>query len=140
ITGVYARLAATKERLSGRRAGRDAHVPGEPYLNAEAFLADLKVIDESLRGHRGARLADSRLKQLLRAVDVFGFHLTAVDQRQNSDVHARVVHELLAEANVHADYQGLDETRRVALLMQELSHTRPLHSPFVDYSAETRSE
>jgi phosphoenolpyruvate carboxylase len=59
---------------------------------------------------------------------------------QNSAVHERVVAELLKVAGVEADYAGLSEGARLALLRQELASPRPLMSGFSDYSDETRSE
>ena len=50
-------------------------------------------------------LADDRLARLREAVRVFGFHLSGLDMRQNSDVHEEVVAELLAWAGVHPDYR-----------------------------------
>ena len=74
------------------------------------------------------------------AVAAFGFHLAVMDQRQNSDVHERVVGELLAQAGVCEDYLSLPEARRVALLVAELASPRLLRSPYRDYGDETRSE
>ena len=44
-----------------------------------------------------------RLTRLIRAVETFGFHLATLDLRQNSDVHARVVGELLKVAGVTSE-------------------------------------
>jgi phosphoenolpyruvate carboxylase len=85
-------------------------------------------------------MARGRLRRLRRAVDLFGFHLAAVDLRQNSDVHERTVAELLATARPGVDYRALDEEARIALLLEELSTPRPLASPAVEYSEETRGE
>jgi phosphoenolpyruvate carboxylase len=51
--------------------------------------ADLKVLANSLKLNGSANLAGGRLRSLLRAVQVFGFHLAPIDLRQNSEVHAR---------------------------------------------------
>jgi len=48
--------------------------------------------------------------------------------------------ELLAAAGRCPDYEALDEPARIALLAQELVTPRPLYSPFLDYSEETRGE
>jgi phosphoenolpyruvate carboxylase len=45
-----------------------------------------------------------RLHPLIRAVQVFGFHLATVDLRQSSDKHEEVVAELLATARIEPDY------------------------------------
>ncbi len=54
-----------------------------------------------------------------------GFHLATLDLRQNSDVHARVVADLLKVAGVEADYEALDEAARVELLRGELGEPTP---------------
>ena len=55
------------------------------YRSPAELLADLGVIDRSLRAHRGARLADGRLAALRSRVELFGFHLAKLDVR----LHAR---------------------------------------------------
>src|SRR5690606_10305510 len=63
-----------------------------------------------------------------------------VDLRQNSDVHERVVADLLKVAGVCADYAALDEEARLAVLAAELKSARPLFSPYADYAEETLKE
>jgi phosphoenolpyruvate carboxylase len=77
---------------------------------------------------------------LRRAVDVFGFHLAALDLRQNSDVHERTVGEMLGLVQPGLDYAALPEPERIRLLLAELATARPLSSPYLSYSAETESE
>jgi phosphoenolpyruvate carboxylase len=55
------------------------------YPTAKALLRDLDVVDRSLRGNRGARVADAGLAALRRRVELFGFHLARLEVR----VHAR---------------------------------------------------
>jgi phosphoenolpyruvate carboxylase len=135
ISGIYARLAATYRGIAGREAPRPSGIEADPYPNAGAFRADLATILEATGESDGAPL-----RRLIRAVDVFGFHLATLDLRQNADVHERVVSELLSAAGVEAQYLSLDEPARVALLRSELQGSRPLSSPFASYSKETRSE
>jgi phosphoenolpyruvate carboxylase len=85
-------------------------------------------------------LARGRLRDLRRAVDVFGFHLAGIDLRQNSDVHARTVGELLEATGSGVAYAELAEHERVTLLLGELATARPLASAFITYSDQTRSE
>ncbi|SDC48588.1 Phosphoenolpyruvate carboxylase, type 1 [Paracidovorax valerianellae] len=140
LTGIYARLAATLRNLTGGEAARHAVAPQNPYPDAEAFLADLRVIEASLRSHRGAALAAERLHPLVRAVEVFGFHLATVDLRQSSDQHEKVVAELLATARVEPDYAALPETDRRALLLRLLADARPLRVVGATYSEHTTGE
>jgi phosphoenolpyruvate carboxylase len=140
LSGVYARLTASYPRLAGEPAPRPSALVAEPYAAPSELAADLRTIQESLLRMQGETFASGPLADLIRAVDVFGFHLARLDLRQNSAVHARVVAELLAGADVCADYAALDEAARRELLLGELSHGRLLFSPFADYSDETRRE
>ncbi len=141
ITGCYARLAKTYEQLTGNPPARRPTVDARAYATPDELRADLVIIGQSLsRTGAGLLATGGALRRLIRAVDTFGFHLATLDLRQNSDVHARVVAELLRVAGVESDYQQLDEAARVALLRRELAHSRPLSSPFAQYSDETRSE
>jgi len=141
ITGVYARLAATYQRLTGRVPPRPASVAADPYPDAQSLRADLTVLEQSLESEsKVGRNTGGRLARLCRAVETFGFHLATLDLRQNADVHARVVAELLQVAGVSPDYEALDEAQRIALLRRELSSERLLASPYASYSQETLSE
>ena len=140
LTGMYARLAATLKKLTGGDAARHAVAPQNPYATPEEFLADLRVIEASLCSHHAEALAAQRLHPLIRAVEVFGFHLATVDLRQSSDQHEAVVAELLTNARVEKNYRQLDEHAKQALLLGLLNDARPLRVPAADYSAHTVSE
>jgi len=140
LIGIYARLAATARTLDRAQPIRAAVGDAEPYMTAAAFAQDLAVIRDSLRGSKVARLADGRLRRLIRAADVFGFHLAPLDLRQNSDVHSRIVAGLLSQAGVQADYESLNEAERIALLGLELAGTRPLYAPYLQYEPQVRGE
>src|SRR6478735_4798129 len=117
LIGVYARLAATLHVLTGTEALRHAIAPSAPYPQAAALLADLRTVEESLRRHHAEALIGPRLAPLIRAVQVFGFHLATVDLRQSSDKHEAVVAELLAVARIENDYSRLDELARRRVLL-----------------------
>ncbi len=140
ITGIYARLAATAFGLGHVDASQRAVGEAPPYADPDELLADLAVIDDSLVANGCAILANGRLQCLRRAVDVFGFQLASLDLRQNSEVHERVVGEMLGLVEPGLDYNALAEPKRIALLLAELSTARPLASPFLRYSDETASE
>jgi phosphoenolpyruvate carboxylase len=134
LTGIYARLVASADRLGLKRFHRTAVGPAEPYPSPAAFAFDLDVIDRSLRAANGELLADGRLRQLRKAVGVFGFHLAVLDLRQNSEVHEEVLAELLAQGGVTPNYRQLAEPERQRILLAELESPRPLRSPFAAYS------
>lgn len=140
LTGIYARLAATLFEFTGTEAMRHAVAPQNPYASAAEFLADLKVINQSLTNHHGQALAAVRLHPLMRAVQVFGFHLATVDLRQSSDKHEAVVVELLQKARVHDNYSALSEDERRQLLVKLLNDPRALRVPGHTYSDHASSE
>ncbi|WP_322996232.1 phosphoenolpyruvate carboxylase [Castellaniella sp.] len=142
---IYARLAATALALTGRRLARRNTYDAPPYGTAADLAADLRTVTESLDAHHGALVGRLRLSHLCQAVEIFGFHLATVDLRQSSDVHERVLDELMRQAEVMLDgnavhYAQLSEDDRVRVLRQELHEPRPLVSPWVDYSPETTKE
>ena len=140
LIGMYARLAATLRDLTGTEALRHAVAPQNPYADAAELLADLRVIEASLNSHHAQSLVAPRLAPLMRAVQVFGFHLATVDLRQSSDKHEAVLAELLRVAQIEADYSALDESGKRALLLRQLNDARPLRVPTADYSDLARGE
>ena len=144
IVGIYARLAATASSLDGQEPPHPPVGPAPAYETAADLKADLDTVYGSLSENGSAGLARGRLRALRRAVDVFGFHLASLDLRQNSDVHERVMAELVeavaAGAGAGADYGKMGEPARVALLTAELDNPRPLASPNLAYGEETAGE
>jgi phosphoenolpyruvate carboxylase len=140
LIGMYARLAATLQELTGTEALRHAVPPQNPYTAPAQFLADLQVIADSLASHHAQALVAPRLAPLMRAVQVFGFHLATVDLRQSSDKHEAVLAEVLATARIEPDYSALDEDGKRALLLRLLNDARPLRVHGAAYSAHALGE
>ena len=111
----------------------------EPYATVEEFLNDLKKLQRSLHENGSQLLAEGRLSDIIRSVSVFGFHMMPLDLRQHAGKHADVVAELFQHAGLE-DYNSLNEEQKQAALLRELSHQRPLYSPFITYSDHTRHE
>ncbi|MCW2584239.1 MAG: Phosphoenolpyruvate carboxylase, partial [Klenkia sp.] len=140
LRGVYRRLAATAVRAVGHVPGPLPDVELEPYDEPAELIADLDVVDASLRTHGAGALADERLADLRASVEVFGFHLSGLDMRQNSSVHEEVLTEILAWAGVCPDYSALEETARRELLTGELRLRRPLVRADAELSELARGE
>jgi phosphoenolpyruvate carboxylase len=141
LSGIYARLAATYEAFIGHPPQRRPVAAADPYAHPRELRADLAALAHSLAAGGGGLLATSgALGRLIRAVEVFGFHLATLDLRQNSAVHEQVVAELLRVAGVAQDYRALAEPQRVDLLRAELASERLLASPYAQYSTATLSE
>jgi phosphoenolpyruvate carboxylase len=140
LVHIYARLAAALRTFAHAEAPRIALAERPAYTSAAELLADLRTIDDSLAERHGVPLAQSRLRPLIRAVQVFGFHLATLDLRQSSDKHEEVTSELLRVARIEADYAALTEGAKRTLLLQLLNDARPLRVVGARYSDWTQSE
>ncbi len=140
LIGMYARLAATLQTLTGTEALRHAVAPSQAYASPDELAQDLGVIEASLRGHAAGALVAPRLAPLQRAVEVFGFHLATLDLRQSSDKHEAVVAELLRVARIEPGYSSLNEAQRIERLLALLNDARPLRVHGAAYSELAQSE
>ncbi len=144
LRGMHARLhafaAATIDGDVDDVPGPAPAVPRPPYASIDELLADLDIVDASLRSHGAGSLADAHVEPARRAAAIFGAHLCGLDMRQNSAIHEAVVADLLAGAGVHPDYLALSEGERVVLLTAELGSPRLLRHPGADYANQTLDE
>jgi phosphoenolpyruvate carboxylase len=118
LLASIARDAADMPELAATIAGRN---PGEPYRRKlsyvwqrlepdaphaypgpDAMLADLAIVEASLREHRGERIARRSLARLRRQVELFGFHSARLDVRQHSAGVGAAADALEGEANAMA--------------------------------------
>ena len=75
-------LYAMRARLEATGSGSQG-----AYADANAFIADLELIDASLANHRGDHAGRFALQRVLWRARTFGFHMAALDLRQDSAVH-----------------------------------------------------
>ena len=100
------------------------------YRTSRDLLADLDLLSSGLRAVGADRLAIHDVGAVARLVFGFGFHLAALDVRQNSAFHDRAVAQLLGASGVEGgDFADWDEARRVAFLDGELVSPRPFVHP-----------
>jgi phosphoenolpyruvate carboxylase len=85
-------LSLIAARLQATRAGEEG-----AYGDAASLAADLRRVAVSLERNQGRHAGLFRVRRLLRRVECFGFHLAALDVRQDALVHRRVVGRLLGE-------------------------------------------
>ncbi len=105
-----------------------ADVPAAPssYQSPAALLADLQFLRQSLLQAGAARLARMELDPVMRIVETFGFHLAALDVRENSRIHDIAISQLLeAAALPDTQFAEWDEAQRRAFLDRELLTPRP---------------
>jgi phosphoenolpyruvate carboxylase len=114
-------LLETEERAA--RPWRADHlVDPRSYLDADAFVADLQLLRDSLREAGAHTIADGRVRDLQVQAEVFGFHLATLDLRQHAQRHVAALTALFARYGDADDYAALPEDDKVALLCRELEH------------------
>lgn len=96
------------------------------YRTPGELDADLALLTESLLEVGAKRLAETAVWPVRRALDVFGFHLAALDIRQNSKFHDQALIQILEAIGQPApDFTSWTEERRLEFLNKELQSPRP---------------
>ncbi|TXB62903.1 phosphoenolpyruvate carboxylase [Phaeodactylibacter luteus] len=99
--------------------------PGS-YFHSEELLDDLTLLQQALDAYGAAAVAYREVVQVKRVVEALGFHLAALDIRQNSAFHDKAVEQLLKAALVQdTAFSEWPESKRVAFLSKELESARP---------------
>lgn len=126
-------LAVVQARLSPHDGGTP--VSADTYPNSEALLTDLELIRDSLISHGDKVVTQGRLKDLIRLVESFGFHLMELDIRQESTIHTQAVSEILSALD-QTNYSAMSEDERISCLEQYLLRGQ-LMIPDVEYTPMT---
>ncbi len=124
----YVMLLQAKLPLTVGVGDEPVALNGSPhfYRSPHELDEDLALLDETLSDVGAKRLADSAVWPVRRALDVFGFHLAALDIRQNSKFHDQAIVQILAAIGQPApDFGEWDESRRLEFLNRELESPRP---------------
>jgi phosphoenolpyruvate carboxylase len=103
--------------------------PGS-YERAEELHEDLRTLRDALVEVGARRLADSDVRPVLRAVQIYGFHLAQLDIRQNSVFHVKALTQLMNAAGLDgSQWEDWPENERLRFLEKELRSPRPfLHA------------
>ena len=121
-------------RVRATRKGQDAGYEGPGDL-----LADLRIAERALREQNAGFVAEDALRDVIRQVEVFGFHFAKLDVREHADVHRAAIGEILSKLGVQEGYEELPEGERIALLAREIADRRPLIPLDISgFSAATR--
>ncbi|CAN5224891.1 phosphoenolpyruvate carboxylase [soil metagenome] len=107
------------------------------YGGASEFEEDLLLLHRSLVRHGGRRIADGTLRDCIRQVEVFGFHLAKLDVRQESSRVVGAVAELIRESGGD-DLLSMDEAGRAEQLRDLLADPNLALTPSTSLTDETQ--
>ena len=128
LTFMRERIRATQARADGA------------YIEPDELLSDLRRLEASLCQGQGALTAGSDLRDVIRQVEVFGFHFARLDIREHARVHRRALAEIYGALGVCEDYEGLSEDERLSLLQDQIADRRPLIPTDIDRFSETTQQ
>jgi phosphoenolpyruvate carboxylase len=110
------------------------------YVQPAELKADLELLQQSLLAYGARSVAYDEVKDAIRRVSAFGFHLAAMDVRQNSAFHEKAMAQLMDASGL--DGQALldgDESWRRDFINQELEKQRPFTHPNAELGPEARA-
>ncbi|MEL6538496.1 MAG: phosphoenolpyruvate carboxylase, partial [Bacteroidota bacterium] len=100
------------------------------YVHSQQLREDLQLLQKALVAYGAKSVAYDDVTTVIRIVDAFGFHLAALDIRQNSAFHDQAVEQLLEASQAEETrFSEWPEEQRVAFLNQELKSARPFVHP-----------
>lgn len=120
LADVIARLGRTE-----RWAEADGTGGEDVYIDPMALAAPLLLCDRSLRAVGCGRIADGRLRDILRRIAAFGLTLAPLDLRQDAGRHVAAMDAVTLDLGLGA-YSHWSEGERIGFLVRELAGRRPL--------------
>ncbi|MEV7609635.1 phosphoenolpyruvate carboxylase [Microbacterium sp. NPDC089320] len=100
-------LLALAHRVGATRRGDE-----QRYARPEELLDDLRAVQSSLADAGAKRHAFGGVQHLIWQVETYGFHLTELEVRQHSQVHAKALAELEAGEAISAQTEEVLEVFR----------------------------
>ena len=118
------RLQLRQERMNSTFPKMSA-LPEYAYHSEYQFLDNLRLLSSSLRQHGDKNIADGALKDLIRLVETFGFHLAKLDLRDESRNFSAAVGEIFKHWGYTDEYTAMPEESRVKMLTDALNAELP---------------
>lgn len=119
--------------------GTDAQAKATAYKTPQELIEDLQLIRSALHTH-DTTAANGNLFDLIRLIETCGFHLAALDIRQESSWHHDVICDIFDHAPNLPDYRTLTDQQRFEIL-QKLLATRGAPLLYTDtLSPESREQ
>jgi phosphoenolpyruvate carboxylase len=109
------------ERLRATRRGESG-----AYSGPHELLVDLRRADASLRRCGNGLVADGELRDVIRQVEVFGFHFARIDIREHAVRHRAALDDVLRVLGIADGYAARSPEERADLLCRTIDERRPL--------------
>lgn len=109
----------------------------DSYDSSRDLLDDLLLVQDSLKEHKGKRVAMGEVQRLIRKVRLFGLHLVPLEVREDAGLHAAALEEIFDYYGIVENYIGLDEDKKQDLLTNEIRNKRPLFPNEITVFTET---
>ena len=100
---ILNKVKATNQLIQSK--GDDSNAKKDAYTNPQELLEDLRIIRQSVNTHDAAH-GEGLLLDMIRLVKTCGFHLAALDIRQESSYHGEVIADIFASASNLPDYHA----------------------------------
>jgi len=107
------------------------------YTSSRDLLDDLLLVQDSLKQHKGKRVAMGEVQRLIRKVRLFGLHLVPLEVREDAGLHAAAIEEIFDYFDIAENYIALDEEKKQDLLTSEIRNKRPLFPNEISVFTET---
>ena len=96
------------------------------YVHSQQLKDDLALLQTSLIQYGAKSIAYDDVTTVIRVVEAFGFHLAALDIRQNSAFHDKAIEQLLEASRAEeTDFGNWSEEKRLDFINRELESARP---------------
>lgn len=109
------------------------------YKHSGELIDDLIVLQDDLISFGASKVAWNDVRDLIRLIQSFGFHLAKLDIRQNSHYHDIAMDQLLEAAGMDISYSGLSFEQKKDFLFQEINSPRPFTNDFNNLPHEALS-
>jgi phosphoenolpyruvate carboxylase len=96
------------------------------YVHAAELVNDLEILSEALTEAGAGVIASADVRDSIRLVQTFGFHLAQLDIRQNSSFYEKALEQLLSGTGMRdSSYTTWNEEKRLRFLLEEMQTNRP---------------
>lgn len=109
----------------------------DQYRSSRELLNDLLLVQDSLKQHKGKRVAMGEVQRLIRKVRLFGLHLVPLEVREDAGLHAAALEEIFDYYDITENYVTLPENQKQLILTQEIRNKRPLFPNEISVFTET---